>query len=110
MYNLFEMEDAMHANKRIPDFPEPTCCGLRRWFRHMFAADLLYHPDEPAETIVRIDTREASFTAEECVELNAAVESLFALHGDLVYTVGSHFVRKALGIKPERHAAASLAC
>lgn len=52
MYNLFEMEGAMHANKRIPDFPEPTCCGLRRWFRHMFAADLLYHPDEPAETIV----------------------------------------------------------
>lgn len=99
----------MSTNKRIPDFPEPTCCGLRRWFRHMFAADLLYHPDEPAETIVRIDTREASFTPEECVELNAAVESMFAVHGDLVYAIGLHFARKLRGIKPERHPAALLA-
>jgi len=77
----------------------------------MFAADLLYHPDEPAETIVRIDTREASFTPEECVELNTAVDSLFAVHGDLVYTVGLHFARKACGIKPEQcHGAAPLAC
>lgn len=75
----------------------------------MFAADLLYHPDEPAETIVRIDSREASFTPEECVELNAAVESLFAVHGDLVYTVGLHFARKLRGIRPEGHPAAFLA-
>lgn len=109
MLTLLEMENVMHAHRRIPDFPEPTCCGLRRWFRHMFAADLLYHPDEPAETIVRIDSREASFTPEECVELNAAVESLFAVHGDLVYTVGLHFARKLRGIRPEGHPAAFLA-
>lgn len=68
----------------------------------MHNAELLYHPDEPAETIVRADTGEASFTAEECVQLNAAVDSLFASHGDLVYTVGLHFARKAQDIKPEK--------
>lgn len=75
----------------------------------MHKADLLYHPDEPAETIVRADTGEVSFTAEECVQLNAAVDSLFAWHGDLVYTVGLHFVRKAGGIKPEINETTSFA-
>jgi hypothetical protein len=107
--NLLQLEDTMYANRRIPDFPEPTFCGLRRWFRHMFAADLLYHPDEPAQSIVRLDTRGATFTAEECVELNAAVESLFSVHGDLVYTVGLHFAHKAVGTKPECRAAVALA-
>jgi hypothetical protein len=99
----------MCTDQRIPDFPEPTFCGLRRWYRQMHEADLLYHPDEPAETIVRTDTGEASFTPEECVQLNAAVDSLFASHGDLVYAVGLHFARKARGIKPERNETTSFA-
>lgn len=98
----------MCTDQRIPDFPEPTFCGLRRWYRQMHKADLLYHPDEPAETIVRADTGEVSFTAEECVQLNAAVDSLFASHGDLVYTVGLHFARKLRRNKPERNDAAAL--
>ena len=98
----------MSANKRIPDFPEPTFCGLRRWFRFMYEADLLYHPDDPAETIVNTASGEASFTPAECLQLNAAVESMFAFYGDLVYSVGLHFARKPRVIQPEGEATATL--
>lgn len=98
----------MCTDQRIPDFPELTFCGLRRWCRQMHEADLLYHPDESAETIVRTDTGEARFTADECVQLNAAVDSLFASHGDLVYTVGLHFARKLRSNKPEKNDAEAL--
>lgn len=101
----------MRVNKRIPDFPEPTCRGLRRWFRSMHEADLLYHPDEPAESVVRIHTGEACFTPAECLQLNAAIESMFATHGDAVYTVVLYFARKGSGITlAQRHTAASLVC
>ena len=100
MYKLIESEVMMQADQWIPDFPEPSRCGMRRWFRQLHAAGLLYHPDDRAETIVRIGTGELTFSTEESVQLNAAVNAMFAVHGDALYTVGLYLTRMSAGIRP----------
>lgn len=91
----------MKTSSRIPDVPNTSCFAMNRWFYKMYLADLLYHPDEPAEAIVRIDTGEPSFTPDECIKLNKAVDLMFTHHGDKVYECGLKYFQKALGIAPD---------
>ena len=100
MCNLIESEVMMQTDQRIPDFPEPSRCGMRCWFRPLHEAGSLYHPDDLAETIVRIGTGELTFSPEESIQLNAAVNAMFAVHGDAVYTVGLYLTRMSACIRP----------
>jgi hypothetical protein len=91
----------MKTTSRIPKVPNGSYFAMNRWFHRMYLAGLLYHPDEPAETIVKIDTGERTFTREECIELDRAVEVMFEHHGDAVYDCGLKYFYKALGITPD---------
>lgn len=82
---------------RIPDLPNNSRFAMERWFQKLYMAGLLYNVDDPAETIVRIDTGERTFTPDECVRLDEAVERMFDHHGDAVYEVALKYTRKALG-------------
>lgn len=91
----------MKITSRIPEVPNGSYFAMNRWFYKMYLAGLLYHPDDPAETIVQIATGEATFTPEECDELNEAVNVMFEHHGDAVYDCGLKYFHKALGITPD---------
>ncbi|MEI7516376.1 MAG: hypothetical protein WCK81_13400 [Betaproteobacteria bacterium] len=90
----------MPAQPRIPAPPNKSLFAMNRWFNKMYLAGLLYHPDEPAELVIDIASGKPTFTPEECVELNKAIESMFNQHGDKVYQVGLRYFHKAMGIKP----------
>jgi hypothetical protein len=91
----------MQTTSRLPSFPNSSYFAMNRWFYKMYQANLLYNPDDPAENIVVIKTGEPTFSADECVELNKAVRFMFELHGEKVYDVCLHYLRKGLGITPE---------
>lgn len=91
----------MTTASRIPEVPNSSYFAMNRWFYKMYLAGLLYHPDEPAETIVKISTGEPTFTQEECMKLNKAVSVMFEHHGDAVYGCGLKYFHKALGITPD---------
>jgi len=89
----------MQTQARIPDLPNGSTFAMNGWFYKMHQADLLYHPDEPAETIVNISSGQPSFTPEECVQLNAAMDSMFEKHGDKVYDVAMVYFERAMGFR-----------
>lgn len=91
----------MQVPTRIPTLPNKSFFAMNRWFKKMYLARLLYHPDEPAESIVDVASGQPTFTPEECIELNKAVEFMFNHHGDKVYEVGLQYFHKAMGINPE---------
>ena len=91
----------MQIKPRIPALPNKSFFAMNRWFYKMHLAGLLYHPDDPAETIINLANGQPTFTPEECLELNQAVDFMFDHHGDKVYDVGLHYFHKAMGIKPE---------
>ncbi len=91
----------MTTTSRIPEVPNGSYFAMNRWFYKMYLAGLLYHPDEPAETIVEITTGEPTFTPEECINLNKAVSVMFDRHGDTVYGCALKYFHKALGITPD---------
>ena len=95
------LENFMQIKSRIPALPNKSFFAMNRWFNKMYHAGLLYHPDDAAEVIVNTVSGQPTFTPEECVELNRAVDLMFANHGDKVYQVGLQYFHKAMGIKPE---------
>lgn len=91
----------MQTKPRIPDLPNKSFFAMNRWFNKIYLAGLLYHPDEPAETNINLARGKPTFTPEECIELNQAVNFMCNHHGDKVYDVGLHYFHNAMGIKPE---------
>ena len=91
----------METKPRIPNLSNKSFFAMNRWFNKMYLAGLLYHPDDPAETIVNVASGKPTFTPEECIELNKAIGLMFDHHGDKVYEVGLMYAHKAMGIKPE---------
>jgi|JI6StandDraft_1071083.scaffolds.fasta_scaffold1178141_1 hypothetical protein len=91
----------MKTSSRIPDLPNASAFAMNRWFYKMHKAGLLYHPDEPAETIVNIVNGSPTFTSDECRSLNAAVARMLEVHGDRVYDVCLRHAQQAMRIKPQ---------
>lgn len=90
----------MKVLSRIPELPTNSYYSMNRWFYKMYLEGLLFHVDDPAETIVNNETGKPSFTAEECIKLNAAIGIMFEHHGDDVYECGIKYFYTAMGIKP----------
>lgn len=75
---------------RIPRFQPRTIGDVYRWFAEMDANDDLFHPDDPAETILNPDGTRA-FTDDEAAILNKTIEGMRIRFGDPLYEVGSLF-------------------
>lgn len=91
----------MKSTSRIPTLPNKSYFAMNRWFYKMYLAGLLFHPDDPPETIVDIQSGERVFTDAECDELNIAIKALFTYHGDAVYECGLKYFHKAMGFTPD---------
>ena len=91
----------MQINPRIPTLPGKSFFAMNRWFKQMYLAGLLYHPDEPAESIINISSGQPTFTPDESIELNNAMRFMFDHHGDKVYQVGFRYFQKAMGLQSE---------
>jgi len=89
----------MQTQTRIPALPNGSTFAMHRWFYKMYQADLLYHPDDPAETIVNIGSGQPTFSADECAQLDAAVSRMFDNHGDKVYDVAMQYFQKTMAIE-----------
>ena len=89
----------MKTENRIPAIPGTSTFALARWFSRLNASGLLFHPDDSPENVISIETREPTFTTDECRVLNESLEILFQHHGDLVYDVALSYAQRAMGIK-----------
>lgn len=69
---------------RIPAFSDTTLDGVSIWFAEMSVRELLFHPDDPPDTIVG-DNGSSFFRARECEELNRIIDRMFDLYGDDMY-------------------------
>ncbi len=87
----------MQAVSRIPDLPNDSFFAMNRWFYKLYQANLLFNVDDSTESIVN-ELGYSLFTEEECDRLNAAVDRMFAVHGELVYDVGLKYFRQALSL------------
>lgn len=92
--------EIMKATPRIPDLPNGSYFAMTRWFYKMHQANLLFHPDDSAESIVEIKTGLPTFTEEECLKVNQAIDLMFERHGDKVYEIALQYVHQARGINP----------
>ena len=87
----------MEAVSRIPNLQNDSFFAMNRWSYKLYQANLLFNVDDSADSIVD-KFGGPLFTDEECDRLNAAVDRLFAVHGELVYDVGLKYFRKALSL------------
>lgn len=73
----------MHA--RLPAFHPHTFEDMSLWFRCLYFSGLLYHPDDPADAIVHIDSEVRLFSDPEARTLNQTITQMFERFGDAVY-------------------------
>ena len=52
------------------------------------------------QTVLFTKTGQPTFTDEECIKVNQAINRMFECHGDKVYEVVLKYVHQAMGIDP----------
>ncbi len=90
----------MIANNRIPAVHDFSVNGMIAWFAELDARDLLFHPDDPPETLVSLESGQPCFTLTEVAALSGTIDRLFALHGDEVYEAAYPLFMARMGIEP----------
>jgi len=84
---------------RIPDYSEHSFDGMLRWFATMSERGLLYHPDDPADTIHEITTGEPTFSPAESLQANEILKAMFNQFGDKVYEAAYPIFMKCMGLR-----------
>ena len=93
----------MLGTSRVPLLRDSSFSAMNEWFAEMAEADLLFHPDDAPENIIRIVDGTPTFSASECAALREIIDLLFSEHGDLVYTCGLAHAQRALGLDEQAH-------
>ena len=86
-------------SSRIPEFSDLSFDGMLLWFATMSERELLFHPDDPADTIYDIATREPTFSPDESRKANETLDTMFKTHGDNVYEAAYPIFMKRMGIQ-----------
>jgi len=60
--------------------------------------DLLFHPDDPPEEIILIDSGELVFSASECEKLNKILDNMFQQFDEKVYDAAYPFFMATMNI------------
>ena len=84
---------------RIRAYSDKSLDGMLIWFASMSERGLLFHPDDPPETIVKIDTGEALFSPSEARILTDIIGEMFDQFGDEVYEAAYPIFMKRMGIR-----------
>ena len=91
----------MTAINRIPEIRDLSYEGMSAWFSKLDECDLLFHPDDPPETIISLQSGQPLFNAAEVAALNAVIEPMFAMHGDRVYEAAYPFFMARMQISED---------
>lgn len=67
---------------RIPAYDCMNPNGMLIWFSEMALRDLLFHPEDAPESIIRVDDGSKTFTPTECAEVKNILSSMFYEHGN----------------------------
>lgn len=86
----------MRNYSRVPVLRDDSYQAMQAWFADLLARDMFYHPDDRAADIVRVSDGSPSFSARECHELDAIMERLFRMHGDVVYEAAEEQMHAAI--------------
>ncbi len=90
--------DSMKSN-RIPDFNDNSFDGMLTWFSEMSFRGLLFHPDDPPNTIVKIVDGTPLFSKSEARKIRTIVENMFEQFGDRVYDAAYPIFMNAFGLR-----------
>lgn len=88
----------MTETGRIPAVRDESRYAMDAWFGEMANRGLLFHPDDPPETIEDINTGDRIFTDCECRELEQMLDRFIEKHGTAMYDVALHHAQHRLGI------------
>jgi hypothetical protein len=91
----------MIITTRIPAVRDFTLNGMRAWFAHLDTCNLLFHPDDPPETLISIESGQPFFNTAEVFMLTSTIDRLFALHGDQVYEAAYPLFLARMGIEED---------
>lgn len=86
---------------RIPAVQDFTLNGMAAWFAQLDTCDLLFHPDDPPETLISLESGQPFFSAAEVSMLTDTIDCLFALHGDQVYEAAYPLFLARMGIEED---------
>ncbi|MGH8557786.1 MAG: hypothetical protein ACRESZ_10060 [Methylococcales bacterium] len=86
-------------NSRIPDYLDNSFDEMLMWFAEMSVRELLFHPEDDPQDIIRIDNGEALFTDTECQHLRTIMNSMFERFGDGVCDAAYPVFMKAMGLR-----------
>lgn len=84
----------------IPVVRSETLEGMEAWCREMADRGLLFHPDDPPDTIEHIETRARMFAERECRELECILDRFLDQHGNALYDACLRNAQRLLGIPP----------
>jgi len=84
---------------RIPEYTDQSLDGILAWFATMSKRGLLFHPDDPAETIQDIATAKPIFSPGESGKAQDILDAMFHLHGDEVYEAAYPIFMKSMGLQ-----------
>jgi len=90
----------MFGVKSIPEVHSESLDGMDAWCREMAERGLLFHPDDPPDTIEHLDTRSRMFTDLESRHLERVLARFLERHGDALYDVCLKHAQRRLGISP----------
>jgi len=84
---------------RIPEFSDYSFDGMLLWFATMAERELLFHPDDPADTIYDIATCELTFSPDESRKANEILAAMFSQFGGEVYEAAYPIFMKCMGLR-----------
>ena len=82
---------------RIPSIQGNSFTSMREWFGEMYEKRLLFHPDDPPETIIVINTNLPMFTKDESHRLSQVLDLFFARFGNRVYDAAYPYFMRSIG-------------
>jgi hypothetical protein len=91
----------MTITNRIPAVHDFTLSGMAAWFAQLDICNLLFHPDDPPETLISLESGQPFFSAAEISILTNTIDHLFALHGDQVYEAAYPLFVARMGIEED---------
>lgn len=82
-------------SSRIPLPAGQNLDGMSQWFSAMSDANLIFHPEDSADSIVFADTGEPFFSAEEASVVQSVLDAFFSIFGEeaVINACYPHFMR-----------------
>jgi hypothetical protein len=84
-------------HNQIPDLQDITLAAMNCWFADMAAANMLFHPEDAANSIVYISNGKPFFSSDAAEKAQQILDRLFQHFGSatVIESAYPHFMRAA---------------